>query len=303
MNTVPESEPPTASPPQKPALTRKGNRRIWWFGAVIATSVVLIGLYYVLRQSDSWLIHLYRYQVVRELAPLQARIAASGLAVGQLGRVEYDDAAAQILVARRVLPGARGRLCVFSGVHGNEPASVEASVRFAERVGKDAALYPGLNVTVVPLINPWGWERDLRRNGVNQDISRTFNAKPSAEGDIIRALLKAEHCDVLADLHGDRFRQPFFITTFDNPDLSVARAISREVGARGVPLRLGAPDAVFNRRDKDAINAARPNLGLYARRNGVPLVYIVQSPRQLEFEARVAVHLLALDFLARAIKP
>ena len=96
--------------------------------ATIAVVLVLIGAYYALRKSDAWLIHFNRHQTVRDVAPLHARLAASGLAVSELGRVEYDGAWQPIMVARRSVAGAQRRLCVFAGVHGNEPASVEAGV-------------------------------------------------------------------------------------------------------------------------------------------------------------------------------
>ena len=275
------------------------KKRAWLFPAIIAGSIVLGGVAYLARQADSWLIHLYRHQIVRELSSMQTRFAATGLSVSELGRVQYDGVWFSLQVARRVQSGARNRLCVFSGVHGNEPASVEAAVRFTELLGKDPSLYPGYNITVVPLVNPWGWARNLRRNGANQDVSRTFYTKPSAEAELVKILLRAEGCDVVVDPHADHAKRPFYVTSYDNPNLAAARALAREVNARGVPLRVGAPDAVFHRNDKDAINNARPNLGLYARRNGAKQVYGVQTPRGLDIEERVAIQLLAIDRLAR----
>lgn len=287
-----------------PAHTLPGSarKRAWAYCGVILITLLLIATYYAARKSDSWIIHWKRYTVVRDLASLQVRINAAGLPVSQIGRVEVDGAWLPVPALRRTINGGP-RLCVFSGVHGNEPAAVEAALRFAESLVKDRKLYPGLNITIVPLVNPWGWARDLRRNSANQDISRTFVSTPSAEGEMVKALLRTERCTVLADLHGDSTKQPFHVITFDNADLSVAKSITREIAARGLPLRKGAPEAVFHRLDKDAINTARPGLSLYARRNGVPQVYNIQSPRDIEIEMRVGVHLLALDRLARAVQP
>lgn len=287
--------------PKDVVPARPSRKRAWISGLVIVLTVILIGVYFAARRSDSWLIHVYRHQVVRDLGPFYARINASGLSVSDIGRVEYEGAWMQLMVARRVVNDARGHMCIFSGVHGNEPASVEASLRFIETLGKSPWLYPNLDVTVVPLVNPWGWARNLRRNGANKDIARTFFNGNSAEAEMVKTLLKSEKCDLMVDLHGDSSRQAFHVITFENADLSVARAITREVKARGLPVRTGAPDGVFNRRDKDAINNARPNLGLYARRHGIARSYIVQSPRELALEQRVGMHLLALDKLALSL--
>ena len=282
---------------------RPSRKRTWAFVLIIAISVVLIGSYYAARRSDSWIIHWKRHTVVRDLASLTVRINAAGLPVREIGRVQADGAWLPVLALRRVSNGAKARVCVFSGVHGNEPAAVEAALRFAESLRRDATLYAGVNVTVVPLVNPWGWARNLRRNSANQDISRTFMTTPSVEGEMVKALLKTEGCNLVADLHGDSTKQPFHIITFDNADLAAAKAATRAVAARGLPLRKGAPEGVFVRRDKDAINTARPSLGLYARRHGVAQVYNIQSPREIDIEMRVNMHLLALDHLVRAVKP
>ena len=298
---------------QTPAAPLPPSRkRAWTDGAIIIVTVLLIAAYYVARRSDSWMVHWKRHTVVRDLASLQLRIQATGLPVSQIGRVEIDGAWLPMPVLRRTTgaappparaTGAAPRLCVFSGVHGNEPAAVEATLRFAESLAKDRTRYPGVNISIVPLVNPWGWARNLRRNHENQDISRTFITQPSAEAEMVKAYLKGEACTVVADLHGDSNKQAFHVISFDNADLSVAKAITRDVAARGLPLRKGAPEGVFHRLDKDAINNARPTLGLYARRSGVPQVYNIQSPREFDIETRVGVHLLALDRLARSIKP
>ena len=285
------------------SAARPPRKRAWAFGAIIIVSILLIGAYYAARKSDSWIIHWKRHTVVRDLASLTVRINAAGLPVSEIGRVQVDGAWLPVLALRRVSDGANARVCVFSGVHGNEPAAVEAALRFAESLPRDATLYAGLNITVVPLVNPWGWARNLRRNSSNHDISRSFITTPSAEGEIVKALLKTEGCNLVADLHGDSNKQPFHIITFDNADLAAAKAATRAVAARGLPLRKGAPEGVFLRLDKDAVNTARPSLGLYARRNGVAQVYNIQSPRDIEIEMRVVVHLIALDRLVRSVKP
>lgn len=287
--------------PQRRRTDRPRRNRHVAAQVTIVIAVVLIGVYYALRKSDHWLIHVNRYQTVRDSGPLLARIGASGLAVSDLGRVEYDGAWQMLPVARRSLRGATKRLCVFAGVHGNEATAVEAAVRFAEQLGRTPGLYPGINVSIVPLVNPWGWARNLRHNGANRDISRSFLSTPSTEAELIKPLLAKEPCDMLVDLHGDRANGPFYIVTYENPRLDLARSITREVRKRGIALRAGAPDGVFNRSSQDSANQTRPNLGLYARKNGVPEVYIVQTPRQLPIEERVQINLLTLERLAAAL--
>lgn len=283
-----------ATPPQASWILRNA----WWLGIGIALA---FASYLALRYADSWLVYLLKNSQVRDVAAFNARLLKLGPTVSEIGRVEYDGVTMPMLAARRLVAGATRRLCIIAGVHGNEPAGVEAATRLAEKAIGNPALYPGLNLLIVPLANPWGWSRNLRYSGANQDVNRGFAAGKGAEVLIVTDLLARERCDVLVDLHGDRARREFSVITYDNPDLATARALTAEVAAQGIALRAGTPDGVFTRGLNDAASRARPTLALYARQQGTRFVYVVESPRRLEFETRVRLHLQAIDRLSRSV--
>lgn len=294
MTTERDAGDELATPPQ----ARWMRRNAWWLGIGIA---LMCATYVALRYADSWLVYMLKNSQVRDVAALNARLQKLGPAVSEIGRVEYDGVAMPMLAVRRLVPGATRRLCVIAGVHGNEPAGVEAAARLAEKAIGDPALYPGLNLLIVPLANPWGWSRNLRHSGANQDINRGFAAGKGVEALIVTDLLARERCDGLVDLHGDRARREFSVITYDNPDLATAKALTAEVAAQGIALRAGMPDGVFTRGLNDAASKARPTLALYARQHGTRFVYVVESPRRLEFETRVRLHLQAIDRLSRSV--
>ena len=294
MTTERDAGDELATPPQ----ARWMRRNAWWLGIGIA---LMCATYVALRYADSWLVYMLKNSQVRDVAALNARLQKLGPAVSEIGRVEYDGVMMPMLAVRRLVSGATRRLCIIAGVHGNEPAGVEAAARLAEKAIGNPALYPGLNLLIVPLANPWGWSRNLRHSGANQDINRGFAAGKGVEALIVTDLLARERCDGLVDLHGDRARREFSVITYDNPDLATAKALTAEVAAQGIALRAGMPDGVFTRGLNDAASKARPTLALYARQHGTRFVYVVESPRRLEFETRVRLHLQAIDRLSRSV--
>ena len=66
---------------------------------------------------------------------------------------------------------ARRMILITAGVHGEEPGGVEGALRWLE--GGEWAKWR-VNWLVLPCINPYGWERNQRRNAQGRDINRQF---------------------------------------------------------------------------------------------------------------------------------
>lgn len=71
--------------------------------------------------------------------------------------------------------GAAGdAVLILAGVHGDEPKSVTLARRLVDGLIDEAALTCGRRVTVVPLVNPDGYQRRKRRNANRVDLNRNF---------------------------------------------------------------------------------------------------------------------------------
>jgi predicted deacylase len=269
----------------------------YWRRLAIMLAVVL-GLYYtVLTRIDWWLFQLYRSQVVRDAGAFEAELKKAALPVSVLGQVAYDDVQWPVFAVRRKIPGAGSQACLFGGMHGNEPAGTRALQDLIADLSRNAALYPGVDFLIVPLVNPWGWVHDTRHNGANQDINRNFVAGSSPESDIVKALLATERCDLLIDLHEDRVRRSFYLLTYENAQLPVAEGIAAAVRQSGMEA------SIVHRREQEFAGERRPTLALYARTHGTLLTYIVETPRNGALDQRVRLQRLALDRLIRSIMP
>jgi protein MpaA len=137
-------------------------------------------------------------------------------------------------------------LLVVGGVHGDEPASVEAVVALARRLvaGEAVAASP---VWLVPALNPDGLARGQKNSARDVDLNRNFPARnfttahapgyfpgPAPLSEPETRLLAA-----LIDAHGARgvvaVHAPFACVNYDGPAQAWARAVAAACGwpARG----------------------------------------------------------------------
>ncbi len=286
--------------PRESAITR--IRRRWKLRGLLLMGAVLayVG---IAQRVDWWLFHLHAHRAARDAAAVVAQARGTGLEVDTLGTVHQGKDAWPLLALHRRLADARGRLCVFAGVHGNEPAGVEAALGLARDLGRDPGLYPGVDVLVVPLVNPAGWTHDLRHNADNQDIARSFGHGGTPEATLLRRLLAREHCNVVVDLHEDRLRSATYLLSYgDGMALDVAKDLAQRIAAAGHAVDTDAVNAgKYHTAPTAYAGVERPTLSLYAQQQGVAQSFIVETPMRASMAERSAVHRLVLDALAQRI--
>jgi protein MpaA len=87
------------------------------------------------------------------------------------------------------------------GMHGEEPAGVEAVLRWMEQ--QQAPRWP-VNWLVLPCINPYGWERNRRTNAQRRDINRQFrNLSDCPEAELVKQLVGGKRFLVSMEFHED----------------------------------------------------------------------------------------------------
>jgi protein MpaA len=102
---------------------------------------------------------------------------------------------------RRKVANNAPTVLVTAGIHGEEPASVEGALRWLEG-GQWAKWH--VNWFVLPCINPYGWERNQRRNAQGRDINRQFRAASACpEAELLKRLMRGRQFLFLLDFHED----------------------------------------------------------------------------------------------------
>ena len=66
-------------------------------------------------------------------------------------------------------------ILITGGVHGDEPAGVEAVLQFLTR--DNTKLLKRFSFIVIPCVNPYGYVHDTRENRDGIDINRSFERK------------------------------------------------------------------------------------------------------------------------------
>jgi murein peptide amidase A len=88
-----------------------------------------------------------------------------------------------------------------AGVHGDEPAGVEAAIRFLEE--ELTAYTPCFDWLVAPCVNPAGYAASTRENAAGADINRAFDTEPTPESTALKTLLVGRRFACAVDFHED----------------------------------------------------------------------------------------------------
>ena len=96
------------------------------------------------------------------------------------------------------------RIGLFAGLHGDEPAGVEALVRWLHELAEEPWRVTGYELTVFPLCNPTGYEDNTRHNRAGVDLNREFwRRSVHPEVTLLERELTAGQFDGLITLHSD----------------------------------------------------------------------------------------------------
>lgn len=66
------------------------------------------------------------------------------------------------------------RIAIFAGIHGDEPAGVEALVDFLRAMEENPFLFRAYRIHIYPLCNPTGYEDGSRNSRSGKDLNREF---------------------------------------------------------------------------------------------------------------------------------
>ena len=180
----------------------------------------------------------------RSYVDLEARLAAVTAAPLRRRRIAQQAGYAiwEVRIpARRRIPRSRRRVRVLlnGGTHGDEPAGVEALLRFLEQRRYEA--WPEIAFTLIPCLNPWGFVRGIREGPDGHDLNRAFRRASPATPEVsaIKRVLSRRRLTCSLDCHEDCDAEGFY--AYELPEVSsLGHAVVEAVGAVG-PI---SPDCV-----------------------------------------------------------
>ncbi|MCL5103242.1 MAG: M14 family metallocarboxypeptidase [Armatimonadetes bacterium] len=203
------------------------------------------------------------------------------------------------------------RVMIASGIHGDEPASVEAAMRFVEENSSNERLLSRFCFTIFPCNNPTGWELDTRENRNGVDLNREFGArKPAPEVAILMRALEAEgKCfDLVFEMHEDVDAPGFYLYEIaENSTDHVGEHIIEKVASMGCPINMNpeiegmpAKGGLIRRKTIRFRKTHVPQAIYIYRTCGGHVITLEPPVSMLGLEQRVKIELAALDLALKS---
>jgi hypothetical protein len=215
---------------------------------------------------------------------------------------------------------ARGKqlaaICLAAGIHGDEPAGVEALLRLLE-----VQPFPhGLEIDCFPCMNPQGYEAGTREDAAGRDLNRQFGQceAPPPLSWFEQAMARRRY-DLFIDLHEDCGTTGFYAFELEGEGACLGPDIVQGLAGQGYALEPAGP--LERLLVEDGLHYGEHPIedGLVVHRLGeVPLFGCAQSvfmrthhaahamtfesPSRARFEARVQVHVAGLEILFRRLR-
>jgi protein MpaA len=163
---------------------------------------------------------------VRDYKTLIARLHA--LPAGWRVRVVARISNYPWFVCERVVARNAPTVLLSGGMHGEEPAGVEGVLRWME--GREWKARR-VNWLVFPCINPYGWERNRRRNAQRRDVNRQFRGPSGVpEAELIKRLVKERRFLFSMEFHEDVEASGYYLYELRRTPPFIGEKILRAVG-------------------------------------------------------------------------
>ncbi|HLF85969.1 MAG TPA: M14 family metallocarboxypeptidase [Nitrospiria bacterium] len=250
------------------------------------------------------------------------REIASGsevISLNEIGRIRYEPNGYNLymidITDKKYGSGRKKNVCISAGIHGDEPAGVEAVIRFLKDISQGSPMLRSVNITLFPCNNPYGYEAGQRTNGNGNDLNREFRRKkPDAEVLLIKRGLAGRSFDLSLELHEDIDSPGFYLYELKKTtEASFGKDIINIISER-YPVNLGEEIEGMRARAgiislegseneiKEMIQKRRrwPQ-ALYQFNCGTRHCITCETPVNIKLEERANIHLLVLEYLLKRL--
>jgi predicted deacylase len=198
--------------------------------------------------------------------------------------------------------GKPRRVVISAGIHGDEPAGVETICTLLEDPHGLRSMEEW-EFTLLPCLNPYGYECDTRTNHQNQDLNRLFKVEsPPPQITLIRSVF-GKPFDLALELHEDVDSLGYYLyqSIRDGNSNDMGQRVIQSVknimpvntdqSIEGMPANQG----VIERLSIEAGTMDWWPLALFTLSKGVPQCLTLETSIQFPMETRVQAHLAAID--------
>ena len=187
-------------------------------------------------------------------------------------------------------------ILITGGVHGDEPAGVQAVLQFLER--DNTELLKRFAFVVIPCVNPSGYVQGTRENREGIDINRAFEEEKVSEVAIVKRAIGKTQFSLAIDFHEDYDATGFYLYEGKRDEQYIGPALAAAAQSVGPldPEDPGedAPD-ITEGVYKVATSWGTQGLAPYLLHYHSAHVIISETPTIWPLQQRVELHLTILD--------
>ncbi len=217
---------------------------------------------------------------------------------GGLKVIKYAEAGGYDLIA---LESARKKdapaIYISAGIHGDEAASTEGLISWAE---KNPDRLADRNFLIFPCLNPWGLVSNCRLDADGRDLNRSFHDDSVPQVAAHRRLLGKRRFDLALTLHEDYDALGFYVYEVPGPKPywgeHLARVVSRHlpIDSRRKIEGRAAKGGIVRRAITPKLMSAWPEAFIlyFAHCNRV---FTPETPSEFHFDDRVAAQAAVLE--------
>ncbi len=199
------------------------------------------------------------------------------------------------------------KICISTGMHGDEPAGHEALLRGLIKLGDNRSRIDA-EFTVFPCDNPTGYELNTRENYQGIDLNREFVKVGQAEEiRIIENELRESHFGFTLDLHEDVDTFGMYLyQRAQKGSYSLAEEMIEALRKAGHPIHEadwieGLPASGGIIWPSGRLRKFELPKAVYLWHLGVRQLLTTESPGKLELEKRVEMQLVCFDVFIEAL--
>lgn len=247
------------------------------------------------------------YQTLTERI-LKAGQAIQNLEIHPLGDIETGPHLYPFWMFTTPAGFGKKKVCLSAGIHGDEPAGIEAIIAFMEGLKQNTPFLEKYQFTLFPCINPFGYEFDLRENGEKADLNRQFNqTSPSREVYLLKQGIEGESFDLFYEFHEDKDSKGFYLYELSTEGSALGNKIIERVRERcpinddrkieEMPSQGGVIYTSFETLgfwERITQIGGWPQAIFFAKR-GTPVCITAETPIHIEMPTRVNTHLTAFE--------
>lgn len=190
------------------------------------------------------------------------------------------------------------RVLLSAGIHGDEPAGVEALCEWFETRGYVKFLQRW-DITMLPCLNPWGYEHDTRENSDGDDLNREFNSlRPPQEVVFVQSVFQ-QRFDLSLELHIDSESAGYYLYETSLPGADIGHRMLDRIH-RNVSVNLSATidgkaaNGGVIARPRDGGHVTGQPMALYGLAHGIPCSLTLEAGRS-PLKTQIQAHLQAIE--------